>query len=348
MSRIRIEFTDGDLHLPELGLWLDPHRRRVGPERVFVSHAHSDHTGRHREVILTAPTARLMQARLPGVRQEHVLHFGETRHFEHLDREFDLTLLPAGHMLGSAMALVDQGGQTLLYTGDFKLRPSLSAERCEPVPADILVMETTFGRPHYLFPPAAEVLKDIRCFCVEALDNGQTPVLLGYSLGKSQELLCALRDAGLPLLLHKSIARFNQIYEQFGRTFPHHDAYITGPARGKVLVCPPNAMTPAVLRDLGPARTAILTGWAMDSSCRYAYRCDAAFPLSDHAGFGELLEMVEEVRPRKVYTLHGFAVEFASQLRHLGYDAQALGQDEQLDLPLASARAHRPPTDGGA
>src|SRR5207249_2152395 len=98
---------------------------------------------------------------------------------------FALTLLPAGHIFGSAMSLIEANGETLLYTGDFKLRPGLSAEPCEPHQADILVMETTYGRPQYVFPPAAEVMKGVIRFCREALDNDETAVLLGYSLGKS-------------------------------------------------------------------------------------------------------------------------------------------------------------------
>ena len=51
------------------------------------------------------------------------------------------------------MSLIEAADETLLYTGDFKLRRSLSAEPCEPRRADILIMETTFGRPQYVFPP---------------------------------------------------------------------------------------------------------------------------------------------------------------------------------------------------
>ena len=62
------------LHLPEHDLWLDPHE----PKRLaFVSHAHSDHIAAHAEIILSSGTARLMKARLPGIRREHVLPFGE-------------------------------------------------------------------------------------------------------------------------------------------------------------------------------------------------------------------------------------------------------------------------------
>ncbi|HVV00065.1 MAG TPA: MBL fold metallo-hydrolase, partial [Verrucomicrobiae bacterium] len=202
MAEFQIEFDEGGVFLPSLNLWLDPRDPKTGSERVFVSHAHSDHTAAHREIILSRPTSRLMQARLPGMRQEHVLDFGQPHRFESAGAAFNLTLLPAGHILGSAMSLIETGGQKLLYTGDFKLRPGLSAEKCEPVPADILIMETTYGRPQYRFPATKEVLKGVVRFCREALDNDETAILLGYSLGKSQEILCSLGDAGLPLALH--------------------------------------------------------------------------------------------------------------------------------------------------
>src|SRR6266436_5780644 len=89
----RIEFRAGDLHIPELGLWLDPDEPQLGPEKVFVSHAHSDHIAAHREVILSAPTAKLMQARVPGKRLEHVLNFAEKRQFETGVKSFQITLI---------------------------------------------------------------------------------------------------------------------------------------------------------------------------------------------------------------------------------------------------------------
>lgn len=302
---------------------------------MFVSHAHSDHVAAHREVILSAPTARLMQVRVSGERKERVLCFGERCFFE--EGGFYLTLLPAGHIFGSAMGLVEVGGQSLLYTGDFKLRAGLSAEVCEPRGADVLIMETTYGRPRYVFPATEEVLKGVTRFCREALDNDEVPVLLGYSLGKSQELLCGLGDAGLPMMLHGAVYNLTKIYEQFGQCFPKYERYEAGAARGKVLLCPPNVVGSAMLRNLGKTRTAILTGWAVDPNCRYRYQCDAAFPLSDHADFPDLIEMVKRVRPKKIYTLHGFAADFAQTLRELGHDAQALSEDEQLALALVHA-----------
>ena len=334
VSLVAFEFLKGGLHLPHLGLWLDAHQRRPRPDRVFVSHAHSDHTARHEEVILSAPTAKLMQARLGGSRSEFILNYREPRQFSHAGNKFQVTLLPAGHIFGSAMVLVEAGGESLLYTGDFKLRPSLSAEHCEPRHADVLIMETTFGRPQYVFPPAAEIMQSVVRFCCETLDRGETAMLLGYSLGKSQELLHGLNGAGLPLMLHAAIEKMTRIYEQLGHSFPAYESYDPHSAPGKVVLCPPNARTPALMQRLGKVRSAVVTGWALDRSCRYQYKCDAAFPLSDHADYTELIEFVRRVQPSKVFTLHGFAADFAQALRRLRYDAWALSENDQLLLEL--------------
>ena len=337
VTALMLHYRQRGVHLPKLGLWLDPEERQCGPERVFISHAHADHIGRHREVILTAPTARLMQARLGGRRIEHVLRFGETREFTGGEISFRITLLPAGHILGSAMAFIEADGQTLLYTGDFKLRPSLSAEPCEPRHADILVMESTFGRPRYQFPSAESVRRDIVDFCRETLAAGQTPVLLAYSLGKSQELLCGLAGAELSVMLHDSVYQLTRIYEDFGQQFPPYERLEAARACGFVLICPPGSNRAAKRHDLGPTRTAVVTGWAVESSCRYRLQVDAAFPLSDHADFPDLVEMVRRVAPGKVCTLHGHAAEFAQTVREMGFAAHSLSEAEQFMLPLEHA-----------
>lgn len=335
-------FRHGCVWLPRLGLWLDPHAPQAGPERVFVSHAHSDHIGDHREVILSEVTARLMAARLPGERVEHRLAFGERREFTGPQGAWHVTLLPAGHIFGSAMALLEAGGETLLYTGDFKLRPGLSAEPCAPRRADTLVMETTYGRPAYRFPPTADVMAGVVRFCREALDNDETPILLGYSLGKSQEILRGLSDAALPLALHPQVARLTRIYEACGQRFPPHETADGAGARGKVVIAPPGANLAALFRKLGPVRQAVLTGWAVNPGSAFRSRADAAFPLSDHADFPDLVEFVRRVAPRHVFTLHGYAADFAAHLRTLGYGAFALSEGDQLELPIRVAVAAEP------
>ena len=338
-----IRYDSGGVHLPELGLWLDARRAQLGPERVFVSHAHSDHIAAHRESILSGPTAQFLRARIgrPGI--EHSLPYGQPREFQFDRQPFQITLLPAGHILGSAMGWVEARGTTVLYTGDFKLSPSWSSEPCEPRHADVLIMETTFGRPAYRFPARDEVLSSVIRFCREVLGQGEIPVLLAYSLGKSQEVLLGLKEAGLPIMVHGQIHKLTEIYRELGHQFPEYHPYDPAQILGKVLLCPPNAIPSAQLQQAGTVRTAAITGWAMDSSYRFRARTDAAFPISDHADFGELIELVRRVAPKKVYTLHGFAADFAMTLRDLGFDAEAFGELEQLTLPLHGDWTQAPP-----
>lgn len=328
-----VEFRNG-VWLPQVGWWLDAH---FPVDRSFVSHAHFDHLATHREILCSQGTARLMRARLPGERTEHVLPYGHT---ERLTEACAVTLYPAGHIFGSAQSLLEHEEHgRLLYTGDFKLRPGLSAEPCVTPPADVLVMETTYGRPHYVFPPTEAVLADIAHFCHLALDEGETPVLFGYSLGKSQELLSGLAAAQLPVMLHPQTLRLTKIYEELGRTFPPYREFDADAVTGHVVICPPQSAASPFLRRIGPRRTAVITGWALDPGAVYRYQCDAAFPLSDHADFPDLLRCVERVNPRRVLTLHGFAAEFAAILRDRGIEAWAINQDNQLEFGLASTRS---------
>jgi DNA ligase-1 len=311
--------------LPQQDFWLDPWDAK---RFAFVSHAHSDHIAPHQEVVVSERTACLMRARLPGSRIEHPLPFGQRRSI----RSVDVMLLPAGHIFGSAQCLVFAGEETLLYTGDFKLRPGKSAEQAEWRHADTLVMETTFGVPRYRFPPTKEVVDRMVAFCSETIDAGEVPVLLGYSLGKAQEILCALEGVGLTAMLHGSVFQMTRIYEQLGQSFCKYVRYNRNDVAGKVLICPPSANRSMMLENIPRKRVALISGWAVDPQAVYRYQVDAAFPMSDHADYDDLLRYVELVQPRRVLTLHGFAAAFASDLRARGIEAWALTEENQMEL----------------
>ena len=237
------------IYLPAQDLWLDAWEAK---RFAFVSHAHSDHLAPHKEIVLSERTARLMQARMPGTRMEHVLPFCEQRRV----RDVDLTLLPAGHIFGSAQLFLANQTETLLYTGDFKLRRGKSAEPAEWREADTLIMETTFGLPRYQFPPTEKVIEQIVAFCRDAIEENAVPVLLGYSLGKAQEILCSLDGAGLTPMLHGSVFQMTRIYEQFGQVFCKYVRYNKNDIEGKVLICPPSAShSPMVRKNSAAARS---------------------------------------------------------------------------------------------
>lgn len=319
------------IYLPEADLWLDPH---FSVKRAFISHAHSDHVARHDLTFSSELTLDLMRARY-GVNDSSTFHALPMRELYEWEG-WELRLFPAGHIVGSAMLHLTRkkDGATLLYTGDYKLRQGLSSERCELWPADTLIMETTFGLPMYRFPPTAQTIAVMLKWVRETLDDGAIPVLLGYSLGKAQEILCALGDAGLPVMVHRSILEMTEVVAPLLGRLPEYKLFDPAEAKGHVLLFPPSGARSLAIRKLKICRTAMLSGWAMQSGAKFRYQVDEVFPLSDHADYPELLETVETVKPKRIYLVHGYTREFAADLRARGYEAWTLEGADQLEMTL--------------
>lgn len=327
---IEVRFQRG-LHLPELDLWLDPWDAKP---RAFVSHAHADHFARHESALCSEVTAALVRRRF---------HLAESRieavsfHVPIVRDGFRLRMLPAGHISGSAMLHVTRikDNASLLYTGDFKTRRGRTAEAVNFLSADTLILETTFGLPSFEFPNPMEIEASILRFIQDAFADGETPVLLGYSLGKAQEALALITEHGIPALLHPAVAAMTAVCRESGFDMLPEPIEFEGHAPpGHVVIAPPNAIRSKLMRGLKSKRTAMLTGWAMQSGSKYRYRVDEVIPLSDHADHSGLMECITRVRPKRVLTVHGFAKEFAAELRTRGMDAWCAMGGDQLELSI--------------
>ena len=293
-----------------------------------VSHAHSDHVARHKVMVTTRATAALIHQRYGPARGEVIaLEYGEPWECE----GWRVVLTPAGHVLGSAMVHVTApDGATLLYTGDFKLRSGLSCETAQPVCAEVLVMESTFGLPRYVFPPLEELRAQMHAFCRAALERGAVPVVMGYSIGKAQEIQMLL-GGEFRVAVHPSVAVMNYRYADFGFTMPPWEN-AGADLSGCVLVMPPAAGKSELLTAIPIKAVAMVSGWGLDASARYRYGVEEVFPLSDHADFPDLLRMVELVQPQRVLTTHGWHTEFAATLRAKGREAWSLHGGDQLEM----------------
>jgi hypothetical protein len=314
------------IYLPEIDLWLDP---QIPRGMAAVSHAHSDHIQSHVVTLATPATAAFMRHRLGPLGECRSLPFGQRAEFS----GFAVTLYPAGHILGSAQVLIERKGHRLLYSGDFKLKPGRSVEATEVPKADAVIMETTFGKPGYVFPAADVVMRSIRDWVRAAWEDGQTPILFSYALGKSQELLAHLDELDGEILLHRSVYALVRMYEELGIRFPAYQLYTPGahPERS-VLICPPGARRSHDVAAIRGRRTAYISGWALDRGAAWRFGTHTCFPLSDHADYPDLLEYVRLTGARVVHTMHGFADEFATDLRLRGYEARPLRPASQLSL----------------
>lgn len=316
---------ESGVFLPEQRLWLDPKRPRP---RAVISHAHSDHVAAHTIAYATPATRRLVSSRRPSVRGIEAIPFGETVALD----SCQITFYPAGHVLGSAQTLVETDFGRVLYTGDLKTRPGFTSAPATAIPADVLILESTFGKPHYRFPDTAEVISGVIAWCRQVLAAGDTPLLLGYSLGKGQEILAALAKEGLGIVLHPALLKVTEVYRELGCAFPPYRGLKEAGPEPSVVIAPPSASRKDLLEDGRRFKTAALTGWAMDRSLKARLDVDAVFPISDHADFEELCRYAEEVAPTMTYTVLGFDEELAMHLRRRGLRAKALGGVDQLRL----------------
>jgi len=311
---IRVRFDRHGIELEHGLLWLDATRPK--PLGV-VTHAHGDHVARHKRILCTPETAALVRKRNgPGP------EFLERRYGEKTPvGDLEVTLLPAGHILGSALVHVTGPRGSLLYTGDVRPEGGLTCPPAEPCPADVLIVEATFGRSDHRLPPPADVRAEMVRFAQETLEAGETPVFLAYALGKGQEVMAALARAGVPVGAHGAIWHLCSVYRAFGRTFPGSRLLRGKTGRRAALIVPPRFLRASEVQRAKPLRVAAVTGWGDRA---LGPGVDLSFPLSDHADFDGLISVTRAVRPDKVFALHGYAKEFASELRDRGFNAEAV------------------------
>jgi putative mRNA 3-end processing factor len=316
-----VRLRDGvEIDLPEGRLVADG----AAPDGAIAaySHAHGDHLydadGCPAEAVCSELTAALGAARRDGVAPEPVGHP-------------DVELLEAGHVAGSRAVLADTGDRRVLYTGDCSVRDRFLLEGFDPPPADVLVIEATYGQPGYEFAPQQQLERAILEWLDDTLDR--PVVLFGYALGRAQELQQLLaRSDRSRVLVTDAIARLNGVIaEHTGASFDVERREGAEPGPGEALVLPSGLNNTAWVQRLvesAGALTAGFSGWAVDRSFRFRGGYDEAFVLSDHCDFTELVGVVEAVDPERVYTQHGFADELARELTTRGYDARALKRDQ--------------------
>lgn len=327
-----VDWLKGGLKLQGAALWFDARRQA---EVSFVSHAHTDHIARHARAIGTRETLTLMQHRVGAIDVTVPLAYRQPWALGDLTLE----LFPAGHVLGAAQVRVTRpDGHRIVYTGDFSPGAFLTATRAEVPDCDTLIMESTFGHPKYRFPPREQVYDEVAAWCRRHLLQGVRPVLLAYSLGKSQESIQQLAARGLKVAAHESIHAISALYADLGVSIDARRFEGTFEA-GEVGLFPPFKKHRP--RDVGPVATAVLTGWALEAWGARRAGADVAFPVSDHADYPSLVAFARASGAREVITLFGFADELAAGLRREGLFARAVTETLQLDL-FGQAAAPRP------
>jgi Cft2 family RNA processing exonuclease len=297
---------------------LDPGRRTPGS---VVSHGHLDHLTSGG--VMTPETLDVLKIRR-GSGEGTPLAYG---------REIDLngfrvSLRDAGHVFGSAMVRVDD----LLYTGDFNPEGGATCGRAIPEAAGTLVVDATYGRSGFNFPPKHVVEADLLNWLEMELASG--PVALGgYEFGKAQELIALANRLRVEVAVADRIADLADAYVRHGVRLRYRrlsDLAESERRDPRVYVLPPGWLRPPLdesvswLGSVG-LRTAYASGWAAFFDFTLRYGLDAQFPLSDHADFDDILSFVAACTPKRVYSVFSHATPLAREItRRLRIRAQPL------------------------
>jgi Cft2 family RNA processing exonuclease len=284
-----------------------------------ISHAHSDHTAGFQSAlrkIVTPATLDIYHTFRKKPRHVQPILPGDSISLEDAGL---LRIQPAGHMLGAAQFILERNGKRLVFTGDFNLSSSLTAEAAIPIPCDVLLMEATYGRPDAVFPPREQVYSEIAEWVSQKLKANEIPLFHVYAAGKAQEVIRILNTfLTIPVVVDSTIAKIAQVYKNHGiplsylaENTPEGREVVT---RGEcAYLTSKRNQQPRLLQKRKFAR-AVTTGWAQLFPMK---NVDKSFVLSAHADFQQLVDYVKVAKPRAVFITTGNRVTFGAVLEKL-------------------------------
>jgi putative mRNA 3-end processing factor len=315
--------TNRGLYCPPGDFYIDPWE---SVQRAVITHAHGDHARVGSESYLTASPGRdVLTRRLGDEAMIETLQYAETKDINGVQ----LSLHPAGHILGSAQVRMEHHGRVAVVTGDFKTDAAdTTCAPFEPLRCHLLVSECTFGLPIYRWRPQAELIDQIHHWWRLSQEQRRTAVLQAYSLGKAQRILAAIDVSIGPVLAHGAIAALLPAYRAAGVRLPdvpRADFTNSRATRGRALViAPPGAHASPWIRKFGPVSTAIASGWMQIRGTRRRKAVDRGFPLSDHADWDGLNATIQASGAEEVWLTHGSTGPMTRWLVERGVNARSI------------------------
>jgi putative mRNA 3-end processing factor len=294
----------GGLYCAPGDFYIDPTRP---VDRAVITHGHSDHArAGHGAVLATAETLAIMHARYGD---NFAGSTEAVRYGQRIERDgVEIILVPAGHVLGSAQAVIRHKGITIVVSGDYKRRPDPTCPPFEPVECDVFVTEATFGLPVFCFPESeheiAKLIKSAELFA------DRTHLVGAYALGKAQRVLKLLREAGYDktIYIHGAMQSMIALYERHGIDFGPLAPATTDKKKdfeGAIVIAPPSALQDRWTRRFSDPLPAFASGWMRVRARARQRHVELPLVISDHADWQELTHTIAELAPGEVWVTHG-------------------------------------------
>lgn len=307
-----IEFREAGIYCVPADLYIDPWQPVAN---AVITHAHSDHARPGmRNYLCHQLSENILRWRLGADISVQTLPYDEPLQINGVN----ISLHPAGHILGSAQIRLEYKGEVWVISGDYKINNDGVSTPYEPVQCHHFLTESTFGLPVYRFKPCNEVYDEINNWCAKNTAEGYNSVLIAYSLGKSQNIIKHLHTPPEKTFLHGAVYNIHEAYRKQGihfegrwlsREIPRQEL------QGAVIVAPNSVAGTPWLRRLQPYRLAVCSGWMALRGARRRSGADKGFVLSDHCDFEQLNTAVKGTGAENIYVTHGYQAVYSKWLR---------------------------------
>ena len=347
MAKPLLEFTDSGIYCVQGNFYIDPWK---AVDNAVITHAHADHAYPGNKKYLAHHLSREVLFYRLGAIQLQTVGYGETV----MKNGVQLSLHPAGHIIGSAQVRVEYQGQVWVVSGDYKVEHDGVCAPFEPVRCHHFISECTFGMPVFQWRPQTAVFNDINSWWRNNLQQGLATVIVGYSLGKSQRVLQNLDLSLGKVYTHGVIENTNEALRRNGvelnpteRITPES---LKEEVRGGIVLAPPSAVGTPWMRRFQPYSFGYCSGWMALRGAKRRRAADRGFVLSDHADWDGLISAIDATGCECVYLTHGYTASFTRYLNEIGYNAKEVhtlyGNDEEAGIQPSTEEETVPAQNG--
>ncbi len=223
-------------------------------EYLLVTHAHIDHIGRIPKLIKEGFSGKIISTKETKELAYPMLHDAlkvmRARHAQELYNEYDIEksfsiwegknyndklnlfegcsvkMINAGHILGSAIFVVDCNGEKIAFTGDLGNTPSpFLPDNDVPYGVEYLVMESVYGDRNHESKEERRI--KLKSAILGGLKRGGTIVIPAFSIERTQIILYEINNMvedgeipEIPVFLDSPLAeKVTQIYRKYENDF---------------------------------------------------------------------------------------------------------------------------------
>jgi putative mRNA 3-end processing factor len=311
------------------GLFCEPGSFYIDParpvDRAVITHGHADHARPGNAHVLATPeTLSIMQVRY-GDRAGGSLQAIAPGEIVSING-VEVSVAPAGHILGAAQVILDWKGYRAVVSGDYKRAADPTCAPFEVVKCDLFVTEATFGLPVFRHEDAGD---EARRLTGSLAASGRTHLLGVYGLGKCQRMISLVRAVGYerPIYLHGALQGLCDYYVSqgvdLGELRPAAGAS-KEQLDGELVLCPPSAIADRWSRRLGDPVTAFASGWMRVRARARQRGAELPLVVSDHADWPELIQTIRDVGAGEIWVTHGREDALLHQISQMGLKGRAL------------------------